>query len=152
MPQANILLITTDQQHYSTLGATNPRIKTPHLDRLAQEGTRFDRAYCVNPTCTPSRATLITGMYPAWHGGWAIGVKTPEDIPFVGDGVLTASAIPNVNGDDRPCEQRSVPRRNLPAVNIRRRGSTARDCFAPLAMSVTFGIAGNSNDALEQHP
>lgn len=85
MTKPNILLITSDQQHYSTLGVTNPRIKTPALDRLAAEGTLFDRAYCANPTCTPSRATLITGMYPAWHGGWAIGVKTPEDVPFVGD-------------------------------------------------------------------
>ncbi len=81
----NILLITTDQQHYGTLGATNPLIQTPALDRLCREGTRFDRAYCVNPTCSPSRATLITGLYPAWHGCWAIGVKLPEDVPTVGD-------------------------------------------------------------------
>lgn len=85
MATPNILLITSDQQHYNTLGAVNPLIQTPALDRLAHEGTRFDRAYCVNPTCTPSRGTLITGMYPAWHGGWAIGVKVPEDVPFVGD-------------------------------------------------------------------
>ncbi|GAB4566841.1 MAG: sulfatase-like hydrolase/transferase [Anaerolineae bacterium] len=85
MKGPNILLITTDQQHYDTLGVTNPRIRTPNLDRLASEGTRFDRAYCVNPTCSPSRATLITGMFPAWHGCWAIGVKLPEDLPFLGD-------------------------------------------------------------------
>ncbi|MEE4193948.1 MAG: sulfatase-like hydrolase/transferase [Anaerolineae bacterium] len=81
----NILLITSDQQHYTTLGVTNPKIKTPHLDRLAQEGTRFTRAYCPNPTCSPTRASLITGVYPSVHGCWAIGVKTPEDIPFIGD-------------------------------------------------------------------
>ena len=40
----NILLITSDQQHYSTLGAVNDRIKTPALDRLCSEGVRFDRA------------------------------------------------------------------------------------------------------------
>jgi arylsulfatase A-like enzyme len=85
MPPLNILLITSDQQHYDTLGVTNPRIRTPNLDRLAAEGTRFDRAYCVNPTCSPSRATLITGMYPSAHGCWAIGVKLPEDAPTVGD-------------------------------------------------------------------
>ena len=85
MPSPNILLITSDQQHYDTLGVTNSRIQTPALDRLAHEGTRFDRAYCVNPTCSPSRSTLITGMYPAWHGCWAIGVKLPEDLPFLGD-------------------------------------------------------------------
>jgi arylsulfatase A-like enzyme len=86
MPQqTNILLITSDQQHWDTLGVTNPRIRTPNLDRLAQQGVRFTRAYCVNPTCSPSRATLITGLYPAWHHCWAIGVKLPEDVPTVGD-------------------------------------------------------------------
>ena len=71
----NILLITSDQQHFSTLGVTNPRIQTPALDRLAREGVRFDRAYCNNPVCSPSRSTIITGQYPAWHGCWTIGVK-----------------------------------------------------------------------------
>jgi arylsulfatase A-like enzyme len=84
-PQPNILLITSDQQHYSTLGVTNPLIKTPNLDRLAREGTRFNRAYCPNPTCSPTRASLITGVYPSVHGCWAIGVKTPEDVPTIGD-------------------------------------------------------------------
>jgi uncharacterized sulfatase len=81
----NILLITSDQQHWDTLGVTNPRIRTPALDRLAAEGTRYTRAYCNNPVCTPSRATIITGLYPAWHGAWTIGVKLPEDVPTVGD-------------------------------------------------------------------
>lgn len=85
----NILMITTDQQHYSLLGSVNPAIKTPNLDRLAKQGTRFDRAYCPNPLCTPTRGTLITGQYPSRHGGWTIGTKIPEKHegggPFVGD-------------------------------------------------------------------
>lgn len=81
----NILLITSDQQHYDTLGFANPRISTPALDRLAREGTNFTRAYCNNPTCTPSRATIITGMYPSWHGAWSLGTKLFEDVPTVGD-------------------------------------------------------------------
>jgi arylsulfatase A-like enzyme len=81
----NVLLITSDQQHWDTLGATNPRIRTPALDRLASEGTRFERAYCNNPVCSPSRATIITGLYPSWHGCWTIGVKLAEDVPTVGD-------------------------------------------------------------------
>ena len=64
----NILLITSDQQHWSTLGCLNPEIDTPHLDRLASEGTLFERAYCPNPTCTPTRASMITGKYPSQHG------------------------------------------------------------------------------------
>lgn len=81
----NILLITSDQQHWNTLGATNRRIQTPALDRLAEEGTRFDRAYCSNPVCSPSRSSIITGLYPSMHGCWTIGVKLPEDVPTVGD-------------------------------------------------------------------
>ena len=81
----NILLITSDQQHYSTLGAVNDRIRTPALERLCREGVRFDRAYCPNPTCTPSRASIITGMYPSQHGAWSLGTKLFEDVPVLGD-------------------------------------------------------------------
>jgi len=81
----NILFITSDQQHYSTLGVVNERIRTPALDRLCAEGTRFDRAYCVNPTCTPTRASWITGLYPSQHGAWSLGTKLFEDVPTLGD-------------------------------------------------------------------
>ncbi len=81
----NILLISSDQQHYDTLGVTNPRIRTPALDALASQGVRFDRAYCPNPTCTPTRASMITGMYPSQHGAWSLGTKLFEDVPVVGE-------------------------------------------------------------------
>jgi arylsulfatase A-like enzyme len=81
----NILLITSDQQHYGTLGTANDKIKTPALDRLCEAGTRFDRAYCPNPTCTPTRASIITGMYPSQHGAWSLGTKLYEDVPTVGE-------------------------------------------------------------------
>ncbi len=81
----NILLITSDQQHYSTLGVVNDRIQTPALDRLCKEGMRFDRAYCPNPTCTPTRATVLTGLYPSQHGAWSLGTKLMENVPTVGD-------------------------------------------------------------------
>lgn len=80
----NILLITSDQQHWNTIGVTNPKISTPNLDRLCHEGTRFTRAYCNSPVCSPSRSSIITGQYPLSHGCWTIGVKLPEDVPTVG--------------------------------------------------------------------
>jgi len=83
----NILLITSDQHHYSALGSINPRIQTPALDRLTNEGVRFERAYTCNPMCSPSRSTIITGLYPSWHHCWTIGVKLPEDVPTIG-GIL----------------------------------------------------------------
>ena len=81
----NILLITSDQQHAGTLGSVNDRIQTPALDRLCHQGVRFDRAYCPNPTCTPTRASMITGMYPSQHGAWSLGTKLFEDVPTVGE-------------------------------------------------------------------
>jgi len=84
MKKPNILLITSDQQHWSTLGFLNPKIKTPNLDRLFREGTNFSRAYCPNPTCTPTRASIITGQYPSLHGAWTLGTHLREDAPTVG--------------------------------------------------------------------
>jgi arylsulfatase A-like enzyme len=85
MTAQNVLLITTDRHHHHALGIHDPILKTPHLDRLASEGMVFNRAYCPNPTCSPSRASLITGLYPAWHGCWSLGVKLPEDVPTIGE-------------------------------------------------------------------
>ncbi|MBL8994396.1 MAG: sulfatase-like hydrolase/transferase [Spirochaetia bacterium] len=80
----NILLITSDQQHWNTLGLDNPEIKTPRLDALARQGTLFTRAYCPDPTCTPSRSSIITGKYPSQHGAWSLGTRLSEKEPTVG--------------------------------------------------------------------
>jgi arylsulfatase A-like enzyme len=85
--QMNILLITTDQQHYAALGTETPLVRTPNLDRLAAEGVQFDRAYCPNPVCSPSRSSIITGQYPSQHGCWTIGTKLDDDHQTVG-GIL----------------------------------------------------------------
>lgn len=84
MERPNILLITSDQQHFDTIGAFNSEISTPNLDRLVKEGTTFKRAYCPNPTCTPTRASIITGLYPSQHGAWSLGTKLMEDQLTVG--------------------------------------------------------------------
>jgi arylsulfatase A-like enzyme len=83
MPQPNILLITTDQHHYQAMGRKNPLLQTPNLDRLADAGVTVDRAYCPNPTCSPTRSSILTGQYPSSHGCWAIGTKLDEDKPTV---------------------------------------------------------------------
>jgi len=81
----NLLLITSDQQHWTTLGVNNPKIQTPNLDRLAAMGTNFTRAYCPNPTCTPTRGSIVTGMYPSAHGGYTLGTAVPQHWPMLGD-------------------------------------------------------------------
>ncbi|MEG0014171.1 MAG: sulfatase-like hydrolase/transferase [Cellulosilyticaceae bacterium] len=84
MKKPNILLITSDQQHYNTIGKFNSEIQTPNLDRLVNKGMCFDRAYTVNPTCTPTRCSLITGKYPSQHGAWTLGTKLREDELTIG--------------------------------------------------------------------
>jgi len=42
----------------------NDHVETPNLDRLAASGVRFDQAYCIQPVCTPSRSSILTGQYP----------------------------------------------------------------------------------------
>lgn len=65
----NILLILSDQQRRDSLGAYGCRyVSTPNLDALAAEGTRYDRAYCNAPVCTPSRASILTGKRICGHG------------------------------------------------------------------------------------
>jgi len=85
MKRPNILLITSDQQHWNTLGVLNPEIRTPRLDALAAQGTLFERAYCPNPTCTPTRASMITGTYPSQHGAYSLGTKLDERKHTVGE-------------------------------------------------------------------
>lgn len=63
----------------------HPELETPNLDRLCREGTRFNRAYCPNPTCTPTRASIITGKYPSQHGAYSLGTKLPESEHTVGE-------------------------------------------------------------------
>lgn len=65
----NIVLIVSDNQSQSLLGTYgNTDILTPNIDRLAAEGVRFDRAYAVSGVCSPTRATLLTGLLPSQHG------------------------------------------------------------------------------------
>ncbi len=75
----NIVLICTDQQRYDSLGCTgNPFALTPHLDALAGEGTLCRRYFTANAVCMPSRATILSGLYPASHGVWTNGVPMPR--------------------------------------------------------------------------
>lgn len=65
----NFVLILTDNQQASSLGCYgNPEIRTPNIDSLSREGVTFDRAYCPNALCSPSRATVLTGLMPSQHG------------------------------------------------------------------------------------
>ncbi len=64
MSKPNILCIYIDQLREDALGCTgNPLIRTPNIDRLANEGVRFSEAYVSTPLCTPFRGSFLTGKY-----------------------------------------------------------------------------------------
>ncbi|HEY5637952.1 MAG TPA: sulfatase-like hydrolase/transferase [Burkholderiales bacterium] len=64
----NILFITSDQQRADCYGFEGRRIRTPHLDAMAQAGTRFSACITPNLVCQPSRASMLTGLLPLTHG------------------------------------------------------------------------------------
>jgi arylsulfatase A-like enzyme len=64
----NVLILMSDQLNASALSCYGGWIPTPHLERLAGKGVIFNNATCTTPFCSPSRASLITGLYPHSHG------------------------------------------------------------------------------------
>ena len=91
MTPPNILLITADQFRADAMsGAGHPLVKTPHLDRLAEDGVRFAQHYSQCPPCGPSRTSLLTGMYQMNHRSVQNG--TPLDGAFTNLAELVRTA------------------------------------------------------------
>lgn len=84
--KANIILITTDTQRTDTLRCMGSSFAySPNLDRLAEEGVLFERAYTSSPACMPARCSMISGLYPPLHGCMENGINRREDIPVFTD-------------------------------------------------------------------
>jgi len=78
----NVVLILTDDQRADALGcAGHPHLKTPHIDRLAAEGFHFSRAFCTTSLCSPSRASILSGLYAHTHGVTNNFTEFPEALP-----------------------------------------------------------------------
>src|SRR5688500_7523353 len=76
----NIVLILADDLGYSDLGCYGGEIRTPHLDRLAARGLRFTRFYN-GARCCPTRASLLTGVYPHQAGIGRMTMDAGERFP-----------------------------------------------------------------------
>jgi arylsulfatase A-like enzyme len=78
MPKYNLLFIFTDEQRADTMAAYgNPMIETPNFNRLASESVVFERPYVTQPVCTPSRSSLLCGLYPHRTGCTENNVPLP---------------------------------------------------------------------------
>ena len=84
--QYNVVFIMTDQQRQDMLGCYGSDwMHTPNLDRLAESGCRFNNAFTTAPVCTPARAALFTGMYPASSGAFANQLAAYRNVEYLGD-------------------------------------------------------------------
>lgn len=82
MAKPNILLVMSDQHRADILGCNgDPVVHTPHLDRLAAEGTNFREVHCQGPLCMPARASFLTERYVRDHGVFQNHVDPPRDLP-----------------------------------------------------------------------
>lgn len=93
----NIILIMADQLRFDALGCYgNNQIKTPNIDKLALNGSTFDRHFIQNPVCSPSRCSILTGRYPKNHGTRDNGIPLKDEEVTIAEvlkdnGYLTAA-------------------------------------------------------------
>jgi arylsulfatase len=83
MARPNILLVLCDDMGYSDIGCYGGEVRTPNLDRLASQGLRFSQFYNA-ARCCPTRASLLTGLYPHQAGMGRMVGGGPEGSPYQG--------------------------------------------------------------------
>ena len=94
MSKPNIVFIYVDQLREDALGCTgNPVIRTPNIDRLALEGTRFSEAYVSTPLCTPFRGSVLTGKYGHAAGVHANHFPIPTNQKFLAHHLTEAGYV-----------------------------------------------------------
>ncbi|MEN8774999.1 MAG: sulfatase [Akkermansiaceae bacterium] len=78
----NVVFILTDDQRSDALGCMgHPHLETPHIDRLAKEGILFKNHFCTTSLCSPSRASILGGLYAHSHGVVNNFTDYPRDLP-----------------------------------------------------------------------
>lgn len=90
----NILFMMSDQHNARASGCYgNRELKTPNIDRLAAEGVRFERAFCQTGQCSPSRFSIMTGLYARTHGLYANSIQESADVPTVAEMFKSANYV-----------------------------------------------------------
>ncbi len=97
----NVIVIMTDNHGAWTLGCYgNPDIRTPHIDRLSEEGVRFTRCYSVNAVCSPTRASFLTGLLPCQHGVHCFLHREPLQVgPNAANTLQELKSLPEILSD-----------------------------------------------------
>ena len=86
MNNPNLLYIFTDQQRADTLACYgNRQIETPALNALASDSFVFDNAYVSQPVCSPSRTTMLTGLWPHTSGVPSCNVPLKAEVPTIAE-------------------------------------------------------------------
>jgi N-acetylglucosamine-6-sulfatase len=81
-PRPNVLFILTDDQRWDCIGlAANSRVQTPNIDRIGREGIYFPNTFCTTSLCSPSRASILSGLYAHTHGVSNNFTEYPVDMP-----------------------------------------------------------------------
>jgi arylsulfatase len=84
MEKPNVIFILADQHNAKVTGyAGHPLVKTPNLDKLTEEGVRFENAITQNPICTPSRVSFLSGQYCHNHGYYGLNGRNSINLPNV---------------------------------------------------------------------
>jgi len=84
----------TDTQRWDMVTCYADRgLHTPHLDRMASQGVRFERAYTCQPVCGPARSALFTGLFPHSNGSWANSMPLGANVKTVGQRLSDAGIL-----------------------------------------------------------
>ena len=132
--QPNIIFFLSDDHACNAVGAYGSVInETPHIDRLAAEGATFDRAFCNNGICAPSRAAFLTGVH-----GYINGVETNGDRFDGSQPTIASTSSPSSTRATAARRGRSLAA--TPAERVfrrRRRTHFMGRRFAPRALNLT---------------
>ncbi len=145
----NFILFITDQHRADYLGCYgHPMLRTPHIDSIAAQGTRFRKFYVASPVCMPNRASLMTGRMPAVHGVRSNGIPlSQESVTFVDllrdagyDTALIGKS--HLQNFTKTPAHVAIPLRHARAIASPRRRLAAGDAHRPDRRELSSGIAG----------